>query len=74
MWGAIIGDIVGSRFEFANTYRKDFAFFSDTCRFTDDTVCTVAVAEALLRFGDAGEETFKSELVRLWRKVRKMGV
>ncbi len=68
MWGAIIGDIVGSRFEFANTYRTDFSLFSNNCFFTDDTVCTVAVAEALLRFGDAGEETFKRELVRLLRE------
>ena len=67
MWGAIIGDVVGSRFEFANIYRKDFPFFSNNCRFTDDTVCTVAVAEALLRFGSAGEETFKKELVRRLR-------
>ncbi len=68
MWGAIIGDIVGSRFEFANIYRKDFAFFSNNCRFTDDTVCTVAVAEALLRCGRKGDEPFKSELVRLLRE------
>ncbi len=67
MWGAIIGDIVGSRFEFANIYEKDFAFFSDTCRLTDDTVCTVAVAEALLRSGDGEEARFKQELVRLLR-------
>lgn len=67
MWGAIIGDIVGSRFEFVNIHEKDFTFFSNNCRFTDDTVCTVAVAEAVLRFGDADEETFKKELVRLLR-------
>ena len=67
MWGAIIGDIVGSRFEFANTYRKDFTFFSNNCFFTDDTVCTVAVAEALLRFGAGDETRFKDELVRLLR-------
>ncbi len=68
MWGAIIGDIVGSRFEFANTYRKDFVFFGDGCRFTDDTVCTVAVAEALLRFASADDAVFGQELSRLLRE------
>ena len=48
MFGAIIGDIVGSRFEFNNTKRKDFAFFADGCSFTDDTAMTIAIAEAIL--------------------------
>lgn len=49
MIGAVVGDIVGSRFEFNNTKSKDFDFFHDDCRFTDDTVMTCAVAEALMR-------------------------
>lgn len=49
MLGAIIGDIVGSRFEFNNTNRTDFELFTDECAFTDDTICTVAIADALLR-------------------------
>ena len=49
MLGAIVGDIVGSRFEFANTHRTDFELFADGCDYTDDTICTVAVADALLR-------------------------
>lgn len=48
MIGAIIGDIVGSRFEFKEHYGKDFALFADGCRFTDDTLMTLAVAKALL--------------------------
>lgn len=48
MLGAIIGDIVGSRFEFDNHKSKDFEFFSDECEFTDDTVMTIAVAIAIL--------------------------
>lgn len=54
MLGAIIGDIVGSRFEFNNTNRTDFELFTDECSFTDDTVCTVAVADAILREEDFG--------------------
>ena len=47
MMGAIIGDIVGSRFEFNNHKSKDFEFFTDECEFTDDTVMTLAVAVAV---------------------------
>ena len=50
MLGAIIGDIVGSMYE-SKRYRiktKNFPFFGNYCRFTDDTVCTVAVADILL--------------------------
>jgi ADP-ribosylglycohydrolase len=52
MIGAIIGDIVGSVFEFNNIKTKDFPFFCDASTFTDDTVCTVAVAEAILDGSD----------------------
>lgn len=49
MIGAIIGDIVGSRFEFIedDDRGKNFPFFADGCRATDDTFMTVAVAQAL---------------------------
>ena len=40
MLGAIIGDIVGSRFEFNNTSDFDFELFAPACDFTDDTICT----------------------------------
>ena len=48
MLGAIIGDIVGSIYEFANTKRTDFPFFSERSNFTDDSIMTLAVAEWLL--------------------------
>jgi len=48
MWGAVIGDIVGSRFEFDPQKSKDFEFFHPDCHFTDDTVCTAAIAEIIL--------------------------
>lgn len=48
MLGAIIGDIIGSRFEFRNHLSKEFELFSPDCRFTDDTVLTCAVAQALM--------------------------
>lgn len=51
MLGAIIGDIVGSVYEWHNIKTKDFPLFRDGCFFTDDTVMTVAAAEALLNGG-----------------------
>ena len=47
MYGAIIGDIVGSRFEFHNIKSKEFELFHRNCTFTDDTVMTVAIGKAL---------------------------
>lgn len=55
MLGAIIGDIVGSRWEFNPTNDYNFELFSDENGFTDDTICTVAVADAILRDRDFGE-------------------
>ncbi len=49
MIGAIIGDIVGSRFEFGDPPQKGFELFTQECNYTDDTICTVAVADAVLR-------------------------
>ncbi len=48
MIGAIAGDIIGSIYEARGIKTKDFPLFSEGCRFTDDTVLTVAVAEAIL--------------------------
>lgn len=55
MLGAIIGDIVGSRWEFNPTNDYDFEWLSSRNDFTDDTICTVAVADALLKERDYGE-------------------
>ena len=49
MLGAIIGDIVGSRYEFHNHLSKDFDLFAPSCTYTDDTVMTCAVADLWIR-------------------------
>lgn len=51
MLGAIIGDIVGSVYEFSNIKTKEFELFKPDCRFTDDTVMTCAVADAIMSGG-----------------------
>lgn len=63
MIGAIIGDIVGSRFEFHNTDNRDFDLFTKENNFTDDTICTIAIADAITT-GDS----YKDKLVEWCRK------
>jgi len=65
MLGAIIGDIVGSVYEWDNIKTKDFPLFSDKCFFTDDTVMTIAVADALMNGGT--EENFIDSMKKYGR-------
>lgn len=68
MYGAIIGDIVGSRFENIGNKRKEFHLFSQYSLFTDDTAMTVAVADALLTDGD-----FAAAMQKWGRKYPRAG-
>jgi ADP-ribosylglycohydrolase len=54
MFGAVIGDIVGSVFEWKNCKSKDFPLFVEDSTFTDDSVLTFAVADAILTNKDYG--------------------
>ena len=65
MYGAIIGDVVGSPYEFSRNKRKDFSpLFHPKAGITDDTIMTVAVADSLLN------EIHPAESMRSWgRKV-----
>lgn len=61
MLGAIIGDIVGSIYEFDNIKTKEFEFFQENMGLTDDSVMTLAVAKALMDTLETGnEEGFKN--------------
>ena len=50
MLGALVGDIVGSVYEFDNHRSKDFPLFTERSHFTDDTILTIATADALLQY------------------------
>lgn len=65
MIGAIIGDIVGSRFEWDNIKTKDFIFFTDECFFTDDSVMTLAIGDALLTARGGVDAAYRAVLSRL---------
>lgn len=69
MLGAIFGDIVGSRFEFHNCRSKEFELFHEDCGFTDDSLMTLAVADALTKAGDSGEEALARQAVRSMRAL-----
>ena len=74
MYGAISGDIIGSRFEFDRGGKtKDFELFTSECDFTDDTVMTVAVADGLMKAGkDADLDTIHEEVIKAmknWGKI-----
>lgn len=63
MLGAIIGDIVGSRFEWDNHRSKEFELFTDECFATDDSIMTLAIAKALIAsepdYSDLSENAVK---------------
>lgn len=68
MYGAILGDMIGAPYEFDRGGKtKDFPLFSRESRFTDDSVMTVAVAEALMGLEKGADE----EAVR-WAVCRAM--
>jgi len=66
MYGAILGDMVGAPYEFDQGDKtKDFEMWNRKVRFTDDSVMTIAVAEALLSVGaDACEQEVKTAVVK----------
>ena len=67
MYGAIMGDVVGSIYEFHNIKSKAFPLFRKECFFTDDTVLTLAIADALADEVLAGR--FDSNTDEDWRRV-----
>ena len=73
MIGAIIGDTVGSRFEFDNTHTKDFTFLTGECSFTDDSVMTIAVADAILQWDIEGRPSYGRLSELAVRAMRKWG-
>lgn len=73
MLGAIIGDIIGSVYEFHNTKQKDFHLFTPKSRFTDDTVITLAVAEWLTEDRSHGKEELVRRMQTLGRQYPTAG-
>lgn len=68
MLGAIIGDIVGSRFEWNNIKTKEFEFFTDKCSVTDDSIMTLSIAKALLE-SDANFDNLEEKTVYWMREI-----
>ena len=66
MFGALVGDIIGSHFEFNNTKSKDFPLFNEDTRFTDDSVLTLAISKYFLKFP---KEINKNELIKIIKET-----
>ena len=66
MYGAILGDIIGSPYEFDRSGKtKEFPLFCPESRFTDDTVMTLAVADAFLSLSaNASDDEIRHQMVR----------
>lgn len=71
MLGAIIGDVIGSPYEFESDKTKDFMLFVPSCRPTDDSVLTVAVGCACVEADCDNEFQFKSVLAEKFRELAK---
>ena len=68
MYGALLGDMIGSPYEFDRGNKtKDFPLFSDNSGFTDDSVMTFAVCEALLTWKDGDINELRPILVESMR-------
>ena len=67
MFGAILGDMIGSPYEFdMGSKTKDFPLFSKNSTYTDDTVMTIAVAAAFLHIEDDTDRAFIKQEVTKW--------
>ena len=73
MLGAIVGDIIGSAYEFNNTKRKEFHLFTPKSKFTDDTVMTLAVARWLCDDKEHRKETLVRYMQELGRRYPTAG-
>lgn len=72
MIGAILGDIVGSIYEFDNIKTKEFELFDKECFFTDDSVMTISIAEALMQYESIDEtntDEFKEKLIDVMHEI-----
>ena len=73
MYGAILGDMIGAPYEFDRGNKtKDFEMFNDRVCFTDDSVMTIAVADALMRISnDADDDDVKTAVIQSMQKWGK---
>lgn len=72
MYGALLGDMIGAPYEFDKGNKsKEFPLFCENSRFTDDSVMTIAVAEALLDSRFLDDDSIRAALIKSMRKWGK---
>ena len=79
MIGAIVGDIAGSRFQWDNRKSKQFTLLKEadasrySCHFTDDTVMTVAVADAIMKWREGGGDSYAALSAETVKSMQEFG-
>lgn len=69
MYGAILGDIIGSRFEFDNIKSKNFNLLTEKNRYTDDSVLSLAIADYFLKYGSLIDQDKLANILKNYAKV-----
>ena len=73
MLGAIIGDTIGSIYEFCNIKTTEFPLFSESSEPTDDSVMSIAVAEWLLTDPERTQQKLEGSMVKWGHKYPRAG-
>lgn len=73
MIGAIIGDIVGSPYDFNNIKTKNFEFLMKRNHYTDDSVMTIAVADALMQYEKIDSQNVSDFKITLIQSMKRLG-
>lgn len=69
MYGAILGDIIGSRFEFDNIKSKNFNLLTEKNRYTDDSVLSLAIADYFLKYGSLIDQDKLANILKNFAKA-----
>ena len=72
MLGAIIGDVIGSVYEFDSDKTKDFELFVPSCRATDDSILTICVGCACAEADCRNEYEFKKTLIEKMHEIARL--
>ncbi|MDE5889292.1 MAG: hypothetical protein K2H20_04660, partial [Bacilli bacterium] len=68
IFGSIIGDVIGSPYEFRPIKTKMFKMFNPFCRFTDDTLLTVATMDILNRNFEGKLELNENNIIKIYKE------
>ena len=75
MFGAVVGDVIGSLYEVNNIKEKDFSLFSNQSRYTDDSVMSCAIAKSCINYYNKKDiEKFRKDVVKNMRELGRLHI